>query len=108
MDGNLLSIFRMDNKKTPGIKIASLLDKSKLGKQISSEICDVSWSLLNARTFHLVGACGSSGVFIFRFKINYDANNHSKLQLLQQVSLGEQLTGASRSSWNYMVRSDNY
>lgn len=109
----------------PASKIAKLEDNANQPSNIQVEFVDVSWALLAARTFHLIGACGNAGVFIYKFAIKEHSQNEWKFELLEKVTLIAIKTDLvktnqmfffddkmdqnqpCRASWNYLVRTSN-
>jgi hypothetical protein len=111
-----LVIFKLKDFNKPVTKVASL-EGGYSSEKLVPEYVDVSWSLLNARSFHLIGACGNMGVFIYKFSILQDEMNSCKFNLLEKVSLISLMPSKvslfknesdfgkpCRASWNYMVR----
>lgn len=112
-----MAIFMIKDLKKPACKIAKLEGNANESFETQVEFVDVSWALLAARTFHLIGACGSMGVFIYKFAIREQASNEWHFELLEKVTLislnNNPMTffkekmehnQPCRASWNYMVR----
>ena len=38
-------------------------------------VLDVSWGLINGRSYHHIVSCGDAGVFVWKFKIRLDLSN---------------------------------
>lgn len=66
-----------------------------------NEISDLSWSMKNARSFHLVGCCGTSGIYIFQFK--FKKSNILAVDMIKITHLDKTASNCCRASWNYMV-----
>lgn len=104
----MLSIFHVKPSLQQASKLKTLIsiegtsENSKSAPQ-KNEISDVSWSLLNGRSFHLIGSCGTQGIFIHALKMKYNSLNVPSVEIFNSFSLKNTFSNPCRASWNYMV-----
>jgi hypothetical protein len=75
--------------------------------QVKPKVNDVSWALLNGRSYHTAVSGGKDGVFVWRFTCDgYDEKGHllATIKDVRQFPLAE-TTIPIRVTWNFMVNS---
>ena len=68
----------------------------------TSAVNDVSWALLNGRSYHIIASCGNEGVFIWYVKFEEDASKNIKMEILNCQTIKEKLS-VWKVSWNLMA-----
>jgi hypothetical protein len=68
----------------------------------SKGVMDISWALLNARTYHTVVSCGKDGVIVWRFKLK--CADPQGIEYLDARSFRNDFNSVPvRCSWNFMA-----
>lgn len=79
-----------------------------LGELKSEEKChknavnDVSWAILNGRSFHMVASCGKDGVFIWYIKIENKETKDISLSVIGTQLINNNVT-VWKVSWNILA-----
>ena len=99
-----MNIYEIKTNYKDAKKICSLIDdKSFIKINYITHVSDLSWSLKNAKSYHLVGCCGTLGVHIFHFKIIKNNSDFSKIDIIKINRLDSQISSGCRATWNFMV-----
>lgn len=96
-EDKLLLIYALTNNTWN--LIGDLKNDDKLHR---NAINDVSWALLNGRSFHTLASCGKDGVFIWYLRFEMDETKHLGLRVLDTQVLYDNVT-VWKVSWNVMA-----
>lgn len=79
----------------------SLLSDMSWGEQGHQDtVYDISWSLLNGRSFHYIVSCGKEGIFVWKLKIGVN----STVELLDLKKFTPEFaTVPVCATWNWAV-----
>lgn len=71
-------------------------------KRHLSAVNDVSWALLNGRSYHIIASCGKEGVFIWYVKFEDDPNKNIKMEVVEAQWVRDNVS-VWKVSWNVMA-----